>query len=93
MPRNRHTYIDTLLGGPIDGKYIKQMQWQIGLHPESAWCDFVSFDPRLPTDLQMKIHRVHRDGAFIAALEDEVQVFLKEIDGKISDAQLGLVAA
>jgi putative phage-type endonuclease len=76
------THIDTLLGEPIDAKYIKQMQWQMACTGRK-WCDFVSFDPRLPLELQIKIQRVQRDGAAIAALEDEIHIFLKEIDGKL----------
>jgi hypothetical protein len=74
---NTATHIDTLLGEPIDGRYLKQMQWQMACTGRQ-WCDFASFDPRLPTDLQLKILRMERDDALIASLEDEVRVFLKE---------------
>jgi len=89
---NTATHIETLLGEAIDGKYIKQMQWQMACTGR-AWCDFVSFDPRLPLELQTKIQRVERDGAVIAALEDEVRLFLKEVDAKVTALnQLALAA-
>lgn len=77
------THIDFLLGESIADKYIKQMQWQMACTGRS-WCDFMSFDPRLPEELQMKIQRVNRDDALIASLETEVRVFLAEIEDKIN---------
>jgi hypothetical protein len=44
----------------------------------------VSFDPRLPTELQLFVKRVPRDAAYIAMLEEEVKKFLTELDGKIT---------
>lgn len=80
---NTATHIDTLLGASIEGKYIKQMQWQMAC-TSASWCDFVSFDPRLPIELQLKIQRVQRDDALIAELEKEVSLFLQEVDDKLA---------
>lgn len=79
---NTATHLDTLLGAEIDGKYIKQMQWQMACTGR-AWCDFVSFDPRLPVNLQCKIIRVNRDDELVASLEAEVTAFLDEISVKL----------
>jgi hypothetical protein len=46
------------------------------------WCDFVSFDPRLPVGLQMEILRTERDEEQIAIIADEVQKFLFELQEK-----------
>jgi len=78
---NTATHIETLLGAEIDGKYIKQMQWQMACAGRK-WCDFVSFDPRLPAELQLKIIRVERDSALIVSLEKEVREFLGEVSTK-----------
>lgn len=78
------THIETLLGGSIDGKYMKQMQWQMACTGRQ-WCDFVSFDPRMSADMQIKIQRVPRDGAMIVGLEQEVRAFLAEVEATISD--------
>lgn len=75
---NTATHIDTLLGSSIDGKYIKQMQFQMACTGRK-WCDFVSFDPRLPPEMQLFIQRVHRDDEAIAELEREVEIFLAEV--------------
>ena len=80
---NSATHIATLRGSEIDGKYIKQMQWQMACTGR-AWCDFVSFDPRLPDELQLHIRRVQRDPAMIVEMETAVRAFLAEVDEEIS---------
>jgi hypothetical protein len=59
------------------------MQWQM-VCTGRAWCDFVSFDPRLPSGLQMFVKRVDFDAEYAATLEIEVVKFLAELDTKIS---------
>lgn len=78
---NTATHIDTLLGSGIDGKYVKQMQWQMACTGR-LWCDFVSFDPRLPERMQIYIQRVEVDPAMTLDLEKEVREFLAELDDK-----------
>jgi putative phage-type endonuclease len=80
---NSATHIATLLGAEIDGKYVKQMQWQMACTGR-AWCDFVSFDPRLPDEMQIHIRRVERDEGMIADLMREVRVFLAEVDAEVA---------
>lgn len=79
---NTATHINTLLGGAIDKRYITQMQWQMEC-TGYAWCDFVSFDPRLPTNMQLHIQRVERDNKLIGELIEEVRLFLIEVDARI----------
>ena len=76
------THIDTLLSGFVPNKYINQMQWQMACTGRQ-WCDFVSFDPRMPEGMQIWIKRVERDNVLIAELEKEVISFLSELDDKI----------
>lgn len=92
---NTATHIETLLSEDVEGRYVKQMQWQMSCCGR-AWCDFVSFDPRLPAEMQMFIQRVPRDDEFIAELEREARLFLSEIDKTIatlSDKYLSREAA
>jgi hypothetical protein len=58
------------------------MQWQMACANRS-WCDFVSFDPRMPAHLQLFVQRIQRNDAYIAELESEVVQFLKEVDDKV----------
>ena len=76
------THIDTLLGGSIPKKYIDQMQWQMAC-TKRKWCDFVSFDPRMPPETQLFIQRVERDKERIKDLEEMVVDFLAEMNEKI----------
>ena len=79
---NTATHIDFLLSGKISAGYIKQMQWQMAC-TDRQWNDFVSFDPRLPDDLQIKIIRVDRDKDMIIDLTGDICRFLSELDDKI----------
>jgi putative phage-type endonuclease len=76
---NTATHIATLLGGGIDSRYLLQMAWQMCCTGR-AWCDFVSYDPRLPAEMQIHITRIKRDDDMISNLEIEVAAFLAEID-------------
>ena len=80
---NTATHIDTLLTQTVPGKYITQMQWQMRCC-ERQWCEFVSFDPRLPQDLQLFVKRVEFDPEYVAMLEKEVVQFLAELDDKVN---------
>lgn len=86
------THIDTLLDDSVDSRYVLQMQWQMACTGRQ-WCDFVSFDPRLPERLRLFIKRVPRDNDRIAELEREVRLFLRELDGKIAALNMVLEAA
>jgi hypothetical protein len=54
------------------------MQWQMACTGRK-FCDFVSYDPRFPDNLQLMIVRVDRDDALIADIEKEVRLFLDEV--------------
>lgn len=78
---NTSTHIDTLLGQSVPGKYVHQMQWQMACTGRK-WCDFVSFDPRLPEAMRLFIRRVKRDDDAIDNLFGEIMTFLRELDMK-----------
>ena len=79
---NTATHLETLLGGSIKGNYMKQMQWQMAC-TERKWCDFVSYDPRLPASLQMHVRRIHADPELIISIEDHVNDFIADMNDKI----------
>lgn len=76
------THLDFLTGGEIPDKYITQMQWQMACTGR-VWCDFVSYDPRLPERMQLKVQRVTCNRQMISDLEQEVTRFLIELDNKV----------
>lgn len=80
---NTATHLDTLLSGIVPAKYITQMQWQMACTGRE-WCDFVSFDPRLPENMSLFVHRVERDLSMILDLESAVSDFLDELDQKVA---------
>jgi hypothetical protein len=45
------------------------------------WCDFVSYDPRLPDHMQLYVQRVHRDDELVEEIETEVTAFLDQLSG------------
>jgi hypothetical protein len=49
-----------------------------------AWCDFASFDPRLPASMRLFVERVPRDVSRILELETEVSAFLSEIEDRLA---------
>jgi hypothetical protein len=76
-----------LLGGGIDSRYVLQMAWQMCCTGR-AWCDFVSYDPRLPAEMQIHVTRVKRDDDMISNLEIEVAAFLAEIDETVDKLRM-----
>lgn len=79
---NSATHIETLLSQKVPTKYITQMQVQM-LCTGRDWCDFVSFDPRLPGDMNYWCQRVNADPKRQAEIEAEVTTFLSELDEKL----------
>ena len=80
---NTATHLEYIFDGKPPQKYITQMQWQMACAGK-PWCDFVSYDPRLPERLQLLVVRVLRDDDYIKMLEQEVTIFLQELDDKLN---------
>ena len=80
---NSATHIEYLTDNKAPAKYINQMQCQMAVTGKK-WCDFVSFDPRLPEDLQLFVVRVERDQKYIDSMEVEVVEFLTEVEGMVN---------
>lgn len=79
---NTATHIETLLGGSVPGKYLTQMFWQMECTGRD-WCDFVSYDPRLPEHMRLFVQRVPRDDERISALRVEIKAFQAELSQKL----------
>lgn len=76
---NTATHIETLRGAKIDSKYVKQMHWQM-ICTGRDWCDFVSFDPRLPEPMQLHVQRVEKDAELAEQITAAVTQFLTELN-------------
>lgn len=81
---NSATHLATLRGASIDGKYMKQMQWQMACTGRQ-WCDFASYDPCFPFELQLHVRRVNRDDVMIAEIQSAVRAFLADVDAAVSE--------
>ena len=79
---NTTTHIDYWLAKKVPSEYVKQVQGQLWVM-EREWCDFVSFDPRLPEKNRLLIVRAYRDEEFIKQMQQEVEQFLNEVEALI----------
>ena len=79
---NSATHMETILTQKVPAKYIPQMMWQMSCTGRN-WCDFVSFDPRFPENLQIFIERVTYDPTYVRMLELEITQFLDEVTKKV----------
>lgn len=77
-----HVHIEYLLAGKPPAKYLPQMAWQC-ICTGRAWCDFVSYDPRMPEALQLFVVRYTPPMEYLRELEAEVSAFLEEVDAKV----------
>lgn len=81
---NTATHIEYLLSQSAPNNYIQQMYWQMACTGRE-WCDFVSYDNRLPEDLQLLIIRYHRVDSEIQAMEAAVIAFNESVEKMIAD--------
>jgi putative phage-type endonuclease len=76
---NTATHIEYLLNNNVPEKYKPQMAWQMACTGRK-WCDFISYDPRLPDDLKLFKATYRHDPEYIDELEKAVTQFLKEVE-------------
>lgn len=81
-PFQSSVHIQTWLEG-MPSEHLAQVQGQLWI-TSRQWCDFVSFDSRMPEDLQLYVQRIERDDAYIASLQQQVADFLGEVDGLVA---------
>jgi putative phage-type endonuclease len=77
------THTNTLMSKKVPSKYIPQIQWQMACVPNAKFCDFISYNPNFPPEMQLFVSRVEKDLQYILELETEVEQFLKEVDQAI----------
>jgi putative phage-type endonuclease len=79
---NSNTHWQTVKTKKIPEKYVLQMFTQISCTGRD-WCDFVSFDPRMPERSRLFIARLFREDEKILELENAVVEFLAEVDAEV----------
>lgn len=80
------THIETLKTQHMPLEHMPQVQGQMWIAGRQ-WCDFVSYDPRMPEKLQMFVQRIPRDDQYIKALAFEVERFLEEVAAEVTALQ------
>lgn len=80
---NTSTHIEWMLAGGAPSEHVNQMQWQMECAGRK-WCDFVSYDPRMPLELQLFIVRVERDEKRTEDIKAEVSELLDEVNEMVS---------
>lgn len=76
------THIGYFKAGAVPSNYLPQVThnlWVTG----AEWCDFASYDDRLPKALQLFRVRVHAKEVDIAAYAAEAMRFLAEVDAEV----------
>src|SRR5690606_19241340 len=75
---NTATHVFTMQSGRHDPQYEWQMFAQLAC-ADRDWVDFVTFDDRMPDELQYACFRFERDEARIRQMETEIKLFLEEL--------------
>jgi putative phage-type endonuclease len=83
---NSITHVDYILEGKVPTKYKRQMLAQLSCTGRK-WCDFVSFDDRLPEHLQLFVVRFEPKPEEIAKLEQGVIAFLTDVQKEFDKCQ------
>lgn len=79
---NTATHIDYLLGQKPPAKYVPQMLLQLAC-TSRQWCDFVSYDPRMPVEHRLFVVRFEPKPEEIKAVENAAAEFLAEVQDTI----------
>ena len=77
------THLDWLMEKIVPVEHRAQMYFEMACTGRQ-WSDFVSYEPNLPSNLQLFIVRLKRDEVAIAEIESEVRKLNAEIDEMIS---------
>ncbi len=86
------THLNTILTQEVPAEYVPQITWQLAC-TRRKWCDFVSYDPRLPEHLQLVVIRVNAEDLDIAGIEQSVIRFNQKIDQIVAELDPRKVAA
>lgn len=78
------THIDYLTSGVPPSEYKYQMLWQMECTGKK-WCDFVSYDPRMPEELSLFVVRYEIDNEELDRIRQVVIKFLDGVDEMLSN--------
>jgi putative phage-type endonuclease len=73
------THLRYLMDEAVPEQYLPQMLWQMACTGRQ-FCDFVSYDPRLPEEFGLFIVRLTREEEVIEEMQCEVENFIRELN-------------
>lgn len=77
------THVKWMQGGKMPSEHLAQVThalWVTG----AEWCDFLSFDDRLPEDLQTFLVRVDASSVDLQAYQQQALTFLAEVEREVA---------
>jgi hypothetical protein len=77
-PWSSAVHVETWLHGR-PAEHMAQIQFQLWITGRD-WCDFVSYDPRMPERLRLYVERIPRHAGMIHCIDAEARTFLSEVD-------------
>jgi putative phage-type endonuclease len=80
---NTATHIEWAIAGKVPPEHVLQMQWQMDCAGRK-WCDFVSYDPRMPDGQRLFIRRLEYDAELVEDIRANVVFFDAEVDAMVS---------
>lgn len=80
------THLEYLKTGTVPTDYLRQCQHALWL-TGAAWCDWLSYGPEFPEDLQSKIVRIERDETAMKSYELLLRQFLAEVDAEVENVK------
>lgn len=78
------THLNTLILKEVPSEHIPQITLQLAC-TRRKWCDFISYDPRMPKHLRIIIIRVFAKDLDIKSAESDVIVFNSGVDQAIEN--------
>jgi len=76
---NTSSFVEFWHDDKIPRRYQLQMTWQM-ICCGQKWCDYVCYDPRMPSNCNFKIKRFELDEKLASEITKSVVQFLKELD-------------
>ncbi len=86
------THIGYLRSGKVPSAYMPQITHNLFVSG-AKWCDFISYDPRLPKGGRLFLRRVLASDVDLAAYELTLRLFLSEVDREAEEVARLMVAA
>jgi hypothetical protein len=77
---NTSTHLQWIVDGVVPEEHQPQMILQCAV-TQRGWCDFVSYDSRLPQPQQLFVRRFFPTNKQIEEIEREAKLFLTEVEG------------